>query len=576
MPERGNNNISLFKLGHLTAEYHIPSHTAHLNINMPTQLVSNANTNGFLSNDFPHGPPRLIVTAEDEDFDEVTLQELRDEGFAITYVPMLDGGPSYGQRLDNLPRTLGVGVTTAIISYGDAASYCLEHYLHSNAANKVCALIAYYPTSIPSTKNSRFPSGLRVEVHLAGHEIGVTNTQQVLGIQGKRRTVRKRIGSGKGTGGRLNLSYPAHMYEGVEPGFAEHDLEEYEAIASDLAFSRTLGVLRRAFRFDVELERIVEENVESKFFTANARKTISTITTKRTPHVINIPTLTGGIGIDELYHFYSEAFVDANPESLRLKLLSRTTGTDTVVDEIFVTFEHTKDMPWILPGVPATNKTVEIIVVSIVCVRGGRLFHERMYWDQASVLVQVGLLDPNMTPKAMEGKGVERLPVVGQEGARTTLRIAEGKRIRLNGLIPDWNHEKAQEKGRERRKEDEEYEGDEEDVGEEDEQKEEVDQDDSHGIEETPLEQNEGKNSVEPQVQDKEAEAEAKEKVEAQSDQERADNQPEKEETKQGQEETKQEQGEAIEQKDEPQEVKKTEEATKTPTGAEAEQDSRA
>jgi hypothetical protein len=75
-------------------------------------------------------------------------------------------------------------------------------------------------------------------------------------------------------------------------------------------------------------------------------------------------------------------------------------------------------MPWILPGVPPTKKRVEVIMVSIVAVRGGKLCHERIYWDQASVLVQVGLLDPRMVPESASKRGVKQLPVVGRKAAR--------------------------------------------------------------------------------------------------------------------------------------------------------------
>lgn len=82
---------------------------------MPT-LISNANTNGFLSNDFPHNPPRLYFTAETDDFDELTLQEWRDEGFNVEYVPLKDGGKEYGNRLERLSHVgLGVGETFAIV-----------------------------------------------------------------------------------------------------------------------------------------------------------------------------------------------------------------------------------------------------------------------------------------------------------------------------------------------------------------------------------------------------------------------------------------------------------------------------
>lgn len=83
---------------------------------MPVTLTSNANTNGFLSNDFPHNPPRLYFTAEDDTFDDLTLEEWRDEGFNVAYVPMGRGGKEYRERLANLSRVgLGVGETYAVV-----------------------------------------------------------------------------------------------------------------------------------------------------------------------------------------------------------------------------------------------------------------------------------------------------------------------------------------------------------------------------------------------------------------------------------------------------------------------------
>lgn len=81
---------------------------------MPT-LTANVNATGFLSRN-NYRPPRLYVTAESDDFDPVTLQDWRNEGFNVAYVPMGDGGKEYAQRLESLSRAgLGVGETFAII-----------------------------------------------------------------------------------------------------------------------------------------------------------------------------------------------------------------------------------------------------------------------------------------------------------------------------------------------------------------------------------------------------------------------------------------------------------------------------
>jgi carboxymethylenebutenolidase len=99
--------------------------------------------------------------------------------------------------------------------------------------------------------------------------------------------------------------------------------------------------------------------------------------------------------------------------------VSRTIGQERVVDEMVARFTHTTSMDWILPGIPPTGKRVEIALVVVVQFEGDKLAHEHLYWDQASVLVQLGLLNPS------------GLPVVGAEGARSVL----DRNIQLNGLI---------------------------------------------------------------------------------------------------------------------------------------------
>jgi len=153
------------------------------------------------------------------------------------------------------------------------------------------------------------------------------------------------------------------------------------------------------------------------------------------PYVNHIPTMTGGIGKQDLHRFYRDFFIPGNPPSLKIRLLSRTIGTDRVVDEMDVSFKHTQDMPWMLPGVPPTDKDVEVTLVSGVGIRGGKLYHEHIYWDQATVLVQIGMLDPKMVPKAFKDKGVKQMPVRGAEAAK---KVVDEEGEPSNELIPDW------------------------------------------------------------------------------------------------------------------------------------------
>ena len=107
------------------------------------------------------------------------------------------------------------------------------------------------------------------------------------------------------------------------------------------------------------------------------------------------------------------------PSDAALVPISRTVGEDRLVDEFVFKFTHTIRMDWMLPGVEPTGKQVEVPFVVIVQFDGDKLAHEHIYWDQASVLVQLGLLDPAY------------LPVAGREQARKALDAS----LPSNGLI---------------------------------------------------------------------------------------------------------------------------------------------
>jgi hypothetical protein len=251
---------------------------ASISINTPGNgLVYNTFLNSQLST------PRLCVTSEEEEFDTETIRNWQNEGFEVTYVPLDGGGKEYTARLENMKEGLRVGEQYAIIgsylillfaflrvivlmhvlAYGDAASFCLEHFHKPTTGSRLTALVAYYPTAIPDTR-IRFPPSLKVLVHLAGESIDVVTTPQALGIQGrKKRVTKRRIDSGVGIGERKDISYTAYMYDFADPGFAEHDLDEYDHASAELAWSRTLDVMRKAFRKDADLERPWEINTES-------------------------------------------------------------------------------------------------------------------------------------------------------------------------------------------------------------------------------------------------------------------------------------------------------------------------
>jgi carboxymethylenebutenolidase len=165
------------------------------------------------------------------------------------------------------------------------------------------------------------------------------------------------------------------------------------------------------------LRDLWEAHVRYEFATRNTEDTLATMV--EDAYVNHIPVLTGGVGRDALREFYSRRFIPQMPPDTEMTPISRTIGADQVVDEMVFRFTHTIRMDWMLPGLAPTGKRVEIPLVAIVQFRDGKLAHEHIYWDQASVLVQLGLLDP------------ATLPVAGRETARKAL----DPRLPSNALI---------------------------------------------------------------------------------------------------------------------------------------------
>lgn len=153
-----------------------------------------------------------------------------------------------------------------------------------------------------------------------------------------------------------------------------------------------------------------EEHTRHEFGTRDTDATLATMV--EDAYVNHIPVMTGGYGKAALARFYSEDFISKMPPDTELKSISRTVGSDQLVDEMIFSFTHTQEMPWMLPGVRPTHRRVEIPLVAIIHFRDGKLAHEHIYWDQASVLKQIGLLTD------------ESLPVYGAETAR---RVEAGK-----------------------------------------------------------------------------------------------------------------------------------------------------
>jgi carboxymethylenebutenolidase len=364
------------------------------------------NGSGFLK--FNSGTPRIWITATSEP-SERTLLNWKEEGFDARYLPYDPAnGPAYIRTLKHLNEDLGLGEHFALIAYGDAASVVLKTAMKPLA--KCCAIIAFYPPLLPSPK-TMYPAASQMQVHVAGLSQASPRPDM--------------------------CEWKLYQYKQCATGFADPSSKTYSEIEANLSWSRALACVRKGFNRNVDLEPIVRDVWNAKYeddVPERASMSVVTRMTQNSPHVSILPTLEGGIGRKKLEEFYREFFVPSLVEDFKIRLVSRTMGVDKVVDEMVVSFTHSDEVDWILPGVPPTDKFVEIPMVSVVTVRGGKLVSEHMYWDQASVLMQVGLLDPKMVPKAFKNKGLRRLPVTGVDAAR---QLVEPRQERYNKLLEE-------------------------------------------------------------------------------------------------------------------------------------------
>jgi carboxymethylenebutenolidase len=216
-----------------------------------------------------------------------------------------------------------------------------------------------------------------------------------------------------------------HVYPGVDHAFASPGRSNFDKQASDMAHTRSLALLRKVMGPHYDLNALWEAHRACEFDLRDADATIETMVEQ--PYVNHIPTMTGGYGRELLRRFYRDHFIPKSPKSTRAIPISRTLGVDRVVNEVLFCFTHDCEIDWMLPGVPPTGKYVEVGLVGIITFRGDKLMHEHIYWDQASVLVQLGLLDPT------------GLPVVGRDAARKLLDPSRPSNTLIQGWTEDVN-----------------------------------------------------------------------------------------------------------------------------------------
>lgn len=262
------------------------------------------------------------------------------------------------------------------------------------------AVVAYYPPAPPPAPATFHPD-VRVLVHLPGSSpFSLPESQHV----------QVRVYDDGGAA--------------VLPGFAQHGSRYYDRVAAALAFSRSLALLRATIgpRVAVDIEGVWDRHQRAIFFhgyrrqqhsgsvdcpvTAAAAAAVTAAVTipllDPQASITLLPTMVSACGHEGLARFYGEALV--TPPTWRVTLLSRTVGVDGIVDEVVAAFRHSCAMPWMLPGVAATHREVELAIVFAAGFRAGRITAVRVYWDHASLLGQVvgqaGGLAPVARPEA--------------------------------------------------------------------------------------------------------------------------------------------------------------------------------
>lgn len=211
-----------------------------------------------------------------------------------------------------------------------------------------------------------------------------------------------------------------HHYANCQRAFAIKGHDNYSKWPARISYSRTLGMLRRALGPHYDLAGLLFEHLRYEFETKDADATMGTMVDA--PYVNHIPTMTGGVGHDLLKRFYKYHFIPQQPNDRDNVILSETVGADTVVLEILNRFTHDKVIDHMLPGIEPTGKYVEFPVVVVAKFRGNQLYHEHIYWDQASLLKQLGVLDTG------------DLPVPGIEAAKKLI----DETLPSNELMGNW------------------------------------------------------------------------------------------------------------------------------------------
>ena len=289
-----------------------------------------------------------------------------------------------------------------------ALGFCLGGrlaYLAAARSGVDCA-VAYYGVTIDEYLNEASNINVPMALHFAENDqfapmASVNNIQAAL---------------------KDHVETKIFIYPGVDHGFSMNESVHFHKSTAQLAHQRSIALFRKTMGPHYDFSQLWDKHCEYEFATRDADATMETMVSE--PYVNHIPTMTGGVGYEHLKRFYKHHFIPQTPQDTSLIPISRTIGEGILVDEMLFCFTHDIEIDWMLPGIKPTGKRVEIPLVAIVKFRGDKLHNEHIYWDQASVLVQIGLLDPT------------GLPVAGIETAKKLL----DEQLPSNQLMAKWDH----------------------------------------------------------------------------------------------------------------------------------------
>ncbi|KAH6637947.1 hypothetical protein C7974DRAFT_390574 [Boeremia exigua] len=352
------------------------------------------------------GPPLIILTANNDDSTKI-----------------VEGVPSH------LVKWAEEGFTVAEIqqhALEEHAAGALKRSIQALRENPKCepkdniGLVAYEPASWNLAADA---VNDRPDIKAA---VIYADASEKVAISASKVAVLHHLAGSKSNNPTRSTLLTEYHYPGVETyKFATPFHNAFHYTTEALSHTRSLTHLKSRLGgpyFDLEV--IWDEHCYYEFADRSVEHTMSTMVQE--PYVNHVPTLTGGVSRGPLTDFYRHNFIFNNSADTALELVSRSIAIDRVIDEFIFSFTHDRELDWLVPGIPPTNLKVEVPFSAVVNIRGDRLYHEHISWDQGTVLRQLGLLPeylpfPHPLPDGRSpapGKSFEyRVPVAGTDTA---------------------------------------------------------------------------------------------------------------------------------------------------------------